>query len=203
MKNLIILSVFITIMLQSCITFVSGNEYNGLTNQAKERIAPFSLENWERRVDHSEYLDICEINSRDIKALAKHHPYLWIHLWNPYCSNDYCQNISYLETMANKYAEQGLVLVLVSTTYDLSGIHKIATESRFTRPIATMEHDYYGKNLKAARFKLEHDLTWVSKEVFKDRYRASPDDFFFKDGELLADCVDLTTQELDSLMEAP
>ena len=200
MKKSIILILALAATLSSCVIAINENNYRFLTETERQSIKPFSLEGWDRTVDHGKALDVCEINSRDILTLAKQHSYTWVHVWNPTCKGDLCQNISFFETLANRYADQGLMLVMVSQDYNLEDIQKVAVQSRFNHPIGILENAFFGYKNKKARLKLFYDLTGMDPAGISDKNMLHWDDFLFEDDKLVLGANEVGIQQLDSLI---
>jgi hypothetical protein len=160
------------IIIQSCITLELGESgYRSLNNFEKLHIQPFESALSEQSCLNENCRTIFEINSNNILELTKNQDYTWVHIWNPYCSNESCVNIDQFAKLENKYIKNGLHLTFISATYDLNQIISTAINSNFSNTIYVLESSFYGVKLKEIRKKLYEDLNTNSK----------PEDYFFYD----------------------
>ncbi len=175
MKKYFLFGLFI--FFQSCsVIEINESGYRSLTYFEKTHVKPFESATVEKTCEGEGCLTIFEINSENIKSLLGRQEYTWVHIWNPYCSNESCINIEQYEKLENNYADNGLTLNFISGTYDLDHIASIAKKSNFSKTIYVLEGSYYGVKLKEIRKKLYEDINPNSE----------PDDYFFYDDFLFS-----------------
>tara|TARA_R110002050_G_scaffold299169_1_gene464042 strand:+ start:610 stop:1215 length:606 start_codon:yes stop_codon:yes gene_type:complete len=166
----------LAILLKSCITIEIGESgYRSLTSYEKNYIKPFEDAGLINSNTTNDSLHIFEINSEDLKSIIKKQDYTWIHIWNPYCSDESCINIEYFEKLENKYQHLGLNLVFISSTYDIQQITSTVKNSGFSKEVYVLESAYYGNKLKDMRKKLYFDLNPKANQDDNFLY----DDFIF------------------------
>ena len=54
------------------------------------------------RNSSKEELKVYEINSKNIKTIILQNEYTWVHLWRPFCSAEYCQNIGVFQEIDDR-----------------------------------------------------------------------------------------------------
>ncbi len=138
-------TIILILLIYACgIIRINENGYRDLTKSEKKLILPF---NGKDEIDNNGSKFIYEINISDIKSILKKNKFTWIHLWRPYCSSDYCQNINYFSDLEDKFINKDFHLLLISETYDISIIKDIVKKTRFIKPIYVLQDAYYGHKI--------------------------------------------------------
>jgi endogenous inhibitor of DNA gyrase (YacG/DUF329 family) len=175
---------------------INENEYRGLREHDRQFIKEFNIDLVNDTALNKDEFYIYEINCPDIKAVTHLHNYTWIHLWRPFCSAEYCQNIAVFEYAAEKYRSAGLVFLLISETYGIKTIQEIVRRSSFSLPVYVLKDSYFGHKLKGART-LISDQLHNNDSIRKNIYQS---DYIFQDSLLIYASGTLYTEKLDSIM---
>jgi hypothetical protein len=192
-KTYIIL--ILMVALSSCIVIRIGeNNYRDLTVDEKSHVLSFDSTLLSKKVTHSP-MYLYEINMENIKSVLKNSKYTWIHHWVPYCSNDFCKNISVFEDISNQHTE--IQFIMVSTTYEFKEIEETVERSSFNLPIFVLKDSTYGHKLKKAHAKFENEVKMLPQRINENSYFAG--DFLFKNDTLIYTGAGLESK-LDSIL---
>ncbi len=193
MRNVIL--VLIIFSLQACFVMINENGFRALNESEHQNIKAFNPNLITQQLNHSDSLFLYEINSIDIKKYATQSEYLWVHLWRPYCQAEYCQDIGFFSSLAAKYKNKGLTLIMISEVYDRQPIKNCLTNSEFNHPIFVLEDQYFGHNLRENRIRLAKELSGSQKKL-----KYGFDEFIFKDSSFIYRGNEMSQHLLDSLI---
>lgn len=178
---------------------INENNYRTLKPDERTHFVPFSLEAVsDNQVNHIEQLQIHEISTKYFHQAFTQSEFTWVHLWQAFCKNDYCQNISAFQKQEQDLARHGLNLMLVSNTYDFEDIQNCAQNSGFTRPIYVLDNAHYGHKVRPGILKA---LSELGVDV-SDKQAILVDDLLFKGNDLVHYGRKLSTQAMDSVLVA-
>ena len=190
--------VFILLFLSACIIQfeIGENDYRSLTETQRERIMKAHPETLPRKIREADPLKLYEINTDGIKEFASRSELTWVHLWRPWCPNDHCVNIDYLERIHQPYKNREVQFLMVSVSYDFRTIENIVSNTGFSYPILVLENARYGHKLKAARKEFLSELGLEEDDKVGD-------DFIFADTTLVYNGNIESRNTLDSLIFIP
>ncbi len=194
MKKFLVLFIFI---FTSCgVILINENNYRSLTVSEKRKIKPYKdfLLYSNSATEQNNYL--YEINTNNIKTHLKKQKYTWIHLWRPFCSADYCQNIDYFSVLEDKFKNKGLRLLLISETYDIGAITTILEENKFKKQVYILQDAYYGHKIMKNRKQFIQEINNNNLKISKYGF----DNYFFKDTLLIYSANVINKQIIDSLI---
>ncbi len=192
-----LLSLLVLLFIEGCgIILINENDYRSVSDLEKSLIRPFNQAIVTAKVNNGDSLFVYEFNNGNIKTVTRKFNYTWIHLWRPFCHADACQNIKYFADLADTYSSKGLVLLLVSETYDFNEIKNVMNHSVYNKPVFVLQSDYYGYKIRKNRIKFISELNpdlIASKQIWLD-------DFLFKDTTLIFAGNKLDKIKIDSLL---
>lgn len=178
---------------------INENGYRSLEKGDKAFFKPFDASILNQTVDNVGDIKVYELNSQQVKACSKTHQYLWVHLWRPYCTAEYCTNIKYFPDVVSQFPEQDLELMLVSENYDLSQIKESVKNSPYGKPIFVMDGNWFTYKTRANK---KQFFTEINNNPNLDvKNTGWWDDYFFKDSVLIFAGDHLDYQKVDSLMK--
>lgn len=184
-------------MLQSCVISINESGYRFLTEKDKLNFKPFSMEVLEKTYNYKDSITIFEINSGDIKEIAKHHKFTWVVLWAPYCSSKDCKIMP--DLMCNrfvKYRSKDVQTILISNSYNIKELQSVLAHSNSYCPIFVLQNSIYGEKQGRAFKKFAMELD--NNSIFKDK--KSADNFIFKDTLLIESVWDINAAKIDSII---
>ncbi|MCB0738524.1 MAG: hypothetical protein KDC92_13490 [Bacteroidetes bacterium] len=186
--------------LVGCFVAINENSYRTLDARSLEHFVDFDLTTvGQTSVDNQTDLRIYEISTPEFKKSFEKAEYTWIHLWQAFCPNDYCQNIAVYEDYLEELSENhDINFLMVSNTYDLKHIANAAKNAKFNLPIYVLKDAYYGHKVRPAKLKaLEEfgiDISDKNAIVF--------DDLLFRNGDLIHYGYKLSGHDVDSVLNA-
>jgi len=175
---------------------INENGYRSIPKNEMEYIKPFDSTAVYKKINNSDRLNLYEINTADIKKCIKEHKYIWLHLWRPFCTSDYCQNVNYFINIENSFNNLDFKLLLISETYEMKDIKMIVGHSSFNKPIFVLQDSYYGHKMKNNRIKLFKEINNHLSLTTNYGY----DDYFFKDTLLIYAGYKISKETIDSLI---
>lgn len=184
-------------LFSSCgVIIINENNYRSLKVSEKRNIKPYkdNILYSNLAIEQDNY--IYEINTNDIKTYLKKQKYTWIHLWRPFCSTDYCQNINYFSVLEDKYKKKELRLLLISETYDINIINNIVKENKYNKQIYVLQDAYYGHKIMKTRKKFIKEINNNNLKMSKYGF----DNYFFKDTILIYSGNIINKEIIDSLI---
>lgn len=191
--------IFLVVFFSSCgIILINENSYRNLKDNQKDFIRPFSEDAVYIYSVLKPQQFVYEINTNNIKRIITKQKFTWLHLWRPYCSADYCQNIKFFSNLEGKFKKYNLQLLLISEDYNKHYIEKCVKDNGFKKSVFVLQDSYYGHKITKNRKRFFNELN--NNKLPSSRY--SYEDYLFKDTILIYAGMHINYKKMDSLILA-
>ena len=196
LKTIII--IILIILTNSCgVIKINENNYSLLSKRQIIELSHFESYKIDEIFKPTDTVKLIETNATDIIKILKHYDLVFIHFWKPFCSNESCQSLEYLNQLNNGLDSKNSRIILISETYDIDDIVRIVKASNYKEPIFIINDLVYGHKIRKATLKFQRELIPKSISI----YRFGFEDLIFKKNELIYYDTDLDLNKVEKILK--
>lgn len=199
-KRFLLIFLILTISLSSCTISINENNYLLMSEDERRHFValPSPLRSdYEVVSAESDSFRVYELCPHVLEQILEKSKYSLIYVWPPYCRSEGSKSaLSVMLNLRQKYAADGLNVMLISNSYSLKEIRRGLLDTKYNLPVYVLGNSCYGSKQGGARKKLARELD-RNKLLGKNAYFST---YFLTDTMLLKAAWQIPELNIDSLI---